>query len=64
MEYVCGYIINFADGGKPEGQILHTGTLKECQTIFDRTPAVSYSGGRQIKDCRMIIKAREEEGRR
>lgn len=45
-EYLAGYIIEFSDGGPPEGQILHRGTKKSCDQVVALLAAVSYSGDR------------------
>lgn len=47
--WLCGYIIEFTDGGEPEGGILHEGSREDCEKVRDMIPGVSYSGDRPIK---------------
>lgn len=60
MTHVVGYIIWFKDGGPPEGQLLGTGTLEECQHIQKFIPAVAYSGSRPLDMATMTVVPREE----
>lgn len=55
MNYVCVYALFFSDGGEPEFQVLHKGSEADCKSIADLIPAVSYSGPRPVKTCRMGI---------
>lgn len=57
--FICGYIIEFTDGGEPEGAVLHEGTLDECERVMEMIPGVSYSGSRPIKSARMAIRELE-----
>lgn len=49
-EYVAGYVIEFTDGGNPEGKVLHRGTKEECQRCSETVNGISYSGDRPVKD--------------
>ena len=31
--FICGYVLEFSDGGPPEEQVLHRGTLAECERV-------------------------------
>lgn len=53
--WVCGYILEFSDGGEPEEQILHTGTREECLRTADLIPAISYSGSRPSPKASMVV---------
>jgi hypothetical protein len=53
--YACGYLLTFTDGGEPEEQILHVGTLDECKRLLDAVPAIAYSGDRPGATARMMI---------
>jgi hypothetical protein len=56
-EWAVGYVLHFLDGGPAEEQLLHRGSRKECDTIFDH-PAlggVAYSGCRPVSDCQLVI---------
>ena len=55
VEYILGCVIDFSDGGDPEGQIIHRGTKKECEKVKELIPGVSYSGSRPIKGARFFI---------
>jgi len=55
VEYVAGFVIEFTDGGEPEGQILHRGTKDECQNISTTVGAVSYSGDRPLKEGHFFV---------
>jgi hypothetical protein len=57
--FVCGCVIHFMDGGEPEEQVLHQGTLEECKHLMDIIPAVSYSGIRPVKECQFVIVEKE-----
>ena len=52
--FALGYVIHF-DEGDPESQVLHIGTLEECQNLFEKVPAVSYSGNKKVVNCEMKI---------
>jgi len=54
-EWVCGYVIEFDDGGEPESQVLHVGSKESCEAVSDMLPAVLYSGDRPIKDAYMRV---------
>jgi hypothetical protein len=52
MKFACGYIINFNDGGKSEEQVLHIGSLEECQKMEKILSA----------DCKFVIVPLSERG--
>lgn len=54
-QYLFGYRIEFGDGGKPEAQILHKGTLEECEEMCRLLPGVVYSGPRPDPRAYFVI---------
>lgn len=54
MSFVCGNIIYFKDGTSSE-QVLHRGTLEECQRISEVCLAVSYSGDKEVDKAQFVI---------
>ncbi len=44
--YALVYELTFTDGGEPEGQVLHVGTLDDCRRCMKMIPAIAYSGDR------------------
>lgn len=59
-KFACGYVLEFAEG-EPEEQVLHVGTLEECERMSDLIPAVSYSGERRCTGARFVICTVNEE---
>lgn len=55
-DFVCGCIIEFTDGGEPESQILHRGTLEECERVGKLIPGIAYKGSRPVKEARFVIR--------
>lgn len=55
-EWVCGYVLEFTDGGEPEVQVLHVGTQEECERVADLVPAIAYSGDRPTGEARMVVR--------
>ena len=55
IQYVCGYLIRFSDGGQPEGRVLHRGTREECERMGKVMLAVSYSGSRPDPPAEFFI---------
>ena len=53
-QFAMGYVLHF-DEGEPEVQVLHVGTKEECQNLFEKIPAVSYSGSKKVVNCEMKI---------
>lgn len=51
-DYVLGYVIEFEDG-EPGGQALHVGTEEECEMVAEKISAVSYSGPKRVRQCRL-----------
>lgn len=60
-EFICGYVIEFSDGGDPEGGILHQGTLEDCERVANMIPGVAYSGSRPVAQARIVIHERENQ---
>ncbi len=52
--YACGYVLDFAEG-EAEEQVLHVGTLAECEQIAALLPGVAYSGPRKCTGARFVI---------
>ena len=44
--YACGYVLTFTDGGEDEEQVVHVGTLDECERTMKLLLSVAYSGDR------------------
>lgn len=55
QQYAVGYVLSFYDDGEDEEQVLHVGTLKDCEYVAENTPAVAYSGSRPLKGAQMVI---------
>ena len=53
--FVCGYVIDFNDGGESEEQVLGRGSLEDCEYIGSLVPGVAYSGARPVKEARFVI---------
>jgi hypothetical protein len=53
--FLCGYILEFSDGGPREGGLLHAGTKEECENTARIIPAICYSGDRPLKACYIRI---------
>ena len=45
-DFLLGYVLEFTDGGPPEVEVLHRGTLESCKELSDLLPAIAYSGSR------------------
>ena len=52
--FACGYVLEFEEGSSEE-VVLHEGTLEECETVGRNFGAVSYSGGRKVKEASFVI---------
>lgn len=48
-QFVCGFILDFKDGGPQESQVLYIGTEEKCEEVMKMTNAVSYKGDRVVK---------------
>jgi hypothetical protein len=55
LEFVAGYVIEFSDGGEPEGVVLHRGTKTTCERLKANLGAISYSGDRPIEGANFFI---------
>jgi hypothetical protein len=55
--YAFGYVLTFTDGGEPEEQVLHVGTLAECRRCMRRIPAIAYSGDRPGAEAHGMVVA-------
>jgi hypothetical protein len=53
--WVCGYLIEFADGSEPEAKVVHIGTRDECEKLADSLPPVSYLGVLPVKQATLVI---------
>lgn len=54
-EHLLGYVIEFSDGGDPEGGILARGTRAHCEEVARLVPAVAYSGRRPVARAYMKV---------
>lgn len=55
VEYVAGYVINFDDGGEPDGRVIHRGPKAECEKVKANTHGITYSGDRPVKEAQFFI---------
>jgi hypothetical protein len=55
-KYFVAYVIDFSDGGEPEYQILQSSveSIERCEEIARLSLAVIYSGGRPVKEARIV----------
>lgn len=56
QQFVCGYVIEFRDGGEPEAEVLHVGSLEDCEKVSSLIPGVAYSGDRPVEGARIVIR--------
>lgn len=63
MTHVCGYVLHFCDGQCPEEQVLHRGTLRECEDLGRLISAVCYSGSRPLSHAEFVIVKLESAAR-
>jgi hypothetical protein len=54
-QFVCAAVIEFSDGGQPEAQIMHTGTLKSCFRVRELLPALVYAGSRPDPKAMLVV---------
>jgi hypothetical protein len=58
--WICGCRIHFTDGGPLEVQLLHSGSLEECEAIYKQFSGVAYKGERPVKRAELVIMETEE----
>lgn len=47
-QWALACVLEFGDGGEPEGRVLHVGTEAECERLAGMMPAVAYNGARPV----------------
>lgn len=48
-QYVAVYVIEFTDDGLAEVQVIHRGSMEECERVHQLLPGIAYKGSRPIK---------------
>ncbi len=56
-EYLAGYVLYFRDGGEPEEQVLHRGSLESCEQLLDllETHAMTHVGLLSERPPRLFV---------
>lgn len=53
-EFVCVAAIEFADGSA-EYMLLSRGRLKQCESVMNGVPGISYSGVKPVKNAHVMV---------
>jgi hypothetical protein len=60
VDWVAGYIMDFADGNDSEARVLVTGSLEKCEHFRNLLPGLAYSGTRPIKGAQSFVMSKSD----
>jgi len=62
-KWLVAFVVEFSDGGPPEGYVHHRGTRESCILLAKSVPTLEYTGDRPVTDAKVIVIAERAYGK-